>query len=158
MYVYCIYMYMVYILTSFPLFSRFNLLFYLHIYIFIFRARTQRVVGRSWCLAAGGGTGPLRRHSPPRPQAVARRIARPLRTSNSFGPCEMLRVGWRKHWANHHPRPVWTASLGARPLKVVIFYLVTFFMSRYFSFRLKLSFSTPFLVKRFLITFLCFTA
>jgi hypothetical protein len=78
-------------------FLGFNLLFYLHIYNFIFRMRTQRVVGRSWCLAAGGGTGPLRRHSPPRPQAVARRIARPLRTSNSFGPCEMLRVGWRKH-------------------------------------------------------------
>ena len=83
-------------LIPFPLVFRFNLLFYLHIF-FIFRARTQRVVGRSWFLAAGGGMGPLRRHSPPRPQAVARRIARPLRTSNSFGPCEMLRVGWRKH-------------------------------------------------------------
>ena len=66
-------------------------------YTFIFRMMMQRVVGRSWCLAAGGGTGPLRRHSPPRPQAAARRTARPLQTSSSFGPCAMLRVGWRKH-------------------------------------------------------------
>ncbi len=66
-------------------------------YIFIFRMMMLRVVGRSWCLAAGGGTGPLRRHSPPRPQAVARRTARPLRTSSSFELCTMLRVGWRKH-------------------------------------------------------------
>jgi hypothetical protein len=56
---------------------------FLHIFI-IFRMMTLRVVGRSWCLAAGGGTGPLRRHSPLRPPAAARRIARPLRTSSSF--------------------------------------------------------------------------
>ena len=72
---------------------------FLHIFtniFIIFIMMILRVVGRSWCLAAGGGTGPLRRHSPLRPPAAARRTARPLRTSSSFGPCE-LRVGWRKH-------------------------------------------------------------